>query len=81
MNTVNDQKINKLQEIKINDLPEFNRIYKNNYLKVLNFVKYRTNYSGDAEDITAETFRKAAIHFNNYDSEKNINYSIYFINA
>jgi RNA polymerase sigma-70 factor (ECF subfamily) len=70
-NTVKTSKLQEIEEpIVINNLIEFNEVYRKNETYVLNFIKHRIGYSDEVEDIAAETWRKAAKYYNSFDGNK-----------
>jgi RNA polymerase sigma-70 factor (ECF subfamily) len=70
-NTLETKKLQEIEEpIVINNIKEFNKVYKNNKNYVLNFINHRMTHSAVAEDIAAETWRKAAKYFNTFDGNK-----------
>jgi len=50
--------------------PDYDDFYKDNYNRVVNYVKNKINNYEDAEDLASEVFLYCYSHYEEYDSEK-----------
>lgn len=59
-----------LQLLPKNQKPDYDDFYKDNYSRVVNYVKNKINNFEDAEDLTSEVFVYCYSHYEDYDPEK-----------
>ena len=59
-----------LQLLPKNQKPDYDDFYKDNYNRVVNYVKNKINNYEDAEDLASEVFLYCYSHYEEYDSEK-----------